>query len=211
MTYPYSVADLPYDYTALSPVIDEETMKTHHDKHHAAYVTKLNDALKDLPEFHQLSLQDLLARIEDLPEAVRGVVRNNGGGHANHSMFWEIMGAPNSTQPKGEVAAAIDAAFGSFEDFKKQFNSAGEKQFGSGWVFVTVDADGKLGVKALPNQDTPLMQKQAVLFGNDVWEHAYYLTYRNRRPEYLQAWWQVVNWDKVEERYQAIKSGAVLI
>lgn len=211
LTYPYSLPELPYAASALAPVIDEETMATHHGKHHQAYITKLNDALKETPEFQKLSLAELMQSLDKLPDSIKAVVRNNGGGHVNHSMFWQIMAAPGSTQPGGKLAEAIDRDFGSMDEFKKQFNSAGEKQFGSGWAFVTADKSGKLAVVAMPNQDTPLSKGQVVLFGNDVWEHAYYITYRNRRPEYLQAWWQVLNWDKVEERYQAAMRGEVFI
>lgn len=211
-TYPFSLPALPYAPETMAPVIDAETMGLHHGKHHQAYVDKLNDALKDHGELQKLDLHTLIGKVNEVPESVRAAVRNQGGGHVNHSMFWEIMGAPNANAtPTGALADAIATGFGAFDDFKKQFNTAGEKQFGSGWVFVTVDDDGKLGLIAQPNQDTPLMQGKKVLFGNDVWEHAYYLTYRNRRAEYLQSWWQVLDWSKVAARYDALKTGQKII
>ncbi|MBI1273761.1 MAG: superoxide dismutase [Alphaproteobacteria bacterium] len=210
--YPYKLPDLPYAADALAPVIDTETMGLHHGKHHQAYIDKLNGALKDHSAAQQLSLTELMAKVQEMPEAVRGVIRNNGGGHVNHSMFWQVMGPPkDGAKPGGELAKAVDAAFGSLDDLKKKFNDAGVKQFGSGWVFVTVEAGGKLAVTARPNQDTPLMEGTSVLFGNDVWEHAYYLTYRNRRPEYLEAWWKVLDWPKVEARYAQLKQGETIL
>ena len=211
MTYPFTLPPLPYAAETMAPVIDAETMTLHHDKHHQAYVDKLNAALKDHGELQKLPLTELLANLNDVPESIRAAVRNQGGGHANHSMFWTIMGAPNeAAAPSGALAAMIDNAFGSFDDFKMKFNEAGEKQFGSGWVFVTIEGD-KLVLAAQPNQDTPLMQGRPVLFGNDVWEHAYYLSYRNRRGEYLQNWWKVLDWAKVAERYDQIKAGNVTV
>ncbi len=211
MIYPFSLPPLPYAVETMAPVIDAETMTLHHSKHHQAYVDKLNAALKDHGELQKLSLTELLAKASEVPESIRAAVRNQGGGHANHSMFWTIMGASNeAAAPIGELAGLIDSSFGSFEDFKKKFNEAGEKQFGSGWVFVTVDGD-KLNIVAQPNQDTPLMQSKPVLFGNDVWEHAYYLSYRNRRGEYLQNWWKVLDWSKVTERHTQIKAGKVIV
>jgi Fe-Mn family superoxide dismutase len=197
----------------MAPVIDAETMALHHGKHHKAYVDKLNEALKDHGDLQKLSLDDLLAKVQEIPESIRSAVRNNGGGHANHSMFWQIMNAPNekAMPVAGELVNAVNAAFGSFDELKKKFNEAGVKQFGSGWVFVTADSTGKLELLAQPNQDTPLMQGKTVLFGNDVWEHAYYLTYRNRRPDYLEAWWKVLDWSKVGARYASIKQGQKIL
>lgn len=211
MTYPFTLPPLPYAVETMSPVIDAETMTLHHSKHHQAYVDKLNAALKDHGELQKLSLLELVGKVSEVPESIRAAVRNQGGGHINHSMFWDVMGAPNeSAAPTGELAALIDTGFGSFDDFKKKFNEAGEKQFGSGWVFVTIE-DGKLGLVAQPNQDTPLMQGKPVLFGNDVWEHAYYLSYRNRRGEYLQNWWKVLDWAKVTARFNKIKAGEKIV
>jgi len=201
-TYPFSLPPLGYDFDALAPFIDAETMELHHDKHHQAYVDKLNDALKDQADLHKYSLEELLAQVDSLPDAVKSAVRNNGGGHANHSMFWTIMEKNENGKPSGELAEAIDRDFGSFEDFKEKFNDAGVKQFGSGWVFL-ISNGSKLEIKSMPNQDTPLMQGVTPIMGNDVWEHAYYVTYRNRRPEYLKQWWNVVNWDEVQKRFEA--------
>ncbi len=212
LKYPYTLPPLPYAPEALAPVIDAETMGLHHGKHHQTYINNLNDALKEHSQLQQLSLHELLAKVGEVPEAIRNTVRNNGGGHINHSMFWDIMGKPNkAAAPTGEVGKAVEAAFGSFDEFKKQFNTAGTKQFGSGWVFVTVDDAGKLAIAPQPNQDTPVMQQKKVLFGNDVWEHAYYLTYRNRRADYLTAWWDVVDWAKIEARYAQLKKGEKIV
>lgn len=201
-TYPFSLPPLGYDFDALAPFIDAETMELHHDKHHQTYVDKLNDALKDQADLQKHSIEELLAQVDSLPDAVKSAVRNNGGGHANHSMFWTIMRKNENGKPSGALAEAIDRDFGSFEDFKEKFNDAGVKQFGSGWVFL-VSNGGKLEIKSMPNQDTPLMQGVTPIMGNDVWEHAYYVTYRNRRPEYLKQWWNVVNWDEVQKRFEA--------
>lgn len=203
----FTLPDLPYEPTALEPHIDAQTMGLHHGKHHQAYVTNLNNALSEHTQLHGLSLNDLLAKLGELPEGIRNAVRNNGGGHANHSMFWGIMGPNAGGEPTGAVGEAIARDFGGFEDFKKKFNDAGLKQFGSGWVFVTADASGKLELVAKPNQDTPVMEGKAVLMGNDVWEHAYYLKYQNRRADYLNAWWNVVNWAAVNARLAAIVKG----
>ena len=206
-TGPYTLPPLPYAFAALEPHIDAQTMELHHGKHHQAYVANLNKALADYGQLQGLSLPDLLAQGANLPEAIRTAVRNNGGGHANHSMFWSIM-APNAGgAPTGGVAKAIDKSFGGFDAFKKAFNEAGAKQFGSGWVFVTVGADGALAIKAQPNQDTPLMEGRGVLMGNDVWEHAYYLKYQNRRADYLTAWWNLVNWSAVNDRLARLGKG----
>lgn len=203
----FTLPDLPYDPTALEPHIDAQTMGLHHGKHHQTYITNLNNALSEHTQLHGLSLHDLLKKLGELPEGIRTAVRNNGGGHANHSMFWSIMGPNAGGDPTGAVGTAIARDFGSFEDFKKKFNDAGLKQFGSGWVFVTADQQGKLEIVAKPNQDTPAMDGKAVLMGNDVWEHAYYLKYQNRRADYLNAWWNVVNWSVVNDRLAAIAKG----
>lgn len=201
--YPFSVAPLPYAYDALEPVIDEQTMKLHHDKHHQAYVTNLNKALENHPELHGKSVADLVRDLNSLPEEIRTAVRNNGGGHYNHAMFWENMTPGGSGEPKGELVQAIKSAFGGFDEMKKKFNEAGAKQFGSGWAWLVVDGDGKLAITSTPNQDNPLTDGKTPILGNDVWEHAYYLKYQNRRGDYLEAWWKVVNWDKVTERFAA--------
>lgn len=206
----FTLPALAYDTAALEPHIDATTMATHHGKHHQTYITNLNNALAEHSQLHDLSLEDLLKRLGELPEGIRTAVRNNGGGHANHSMFWSIMGPDAGGDPTGEVGSAITRDFGSFDDFKKKFNEAGTKQFGSGWVFVTSDTAGKLSIVAQPNQDTPLFNGTPILFGNDVWEHAYYLKYQNRRADYLAAWWNVVNWDAVNARLAKIKDGAVI-
>jgi superoxide dismutase, Fe-Mn family len=197
----HTLPPLPYPTNALEPHIDAQTMEIHHGKHHNAYVTNLNAALEKAPELADKSLEDLLRNLNSVPEAVRSAVRNNGGGHWNHSQFWRTM-APNAGgAPTGKLAAAIDAAFGDFEKFKEAFNAAGVGRFGSGWVWL-VNEGGKLAITSTPNQDNPLMEgKSAPLLGNDVWEHAYYLKYQNRRPDYLKAWWNTVNWDEVGKRY----------
>lgn len=207
---PYSLPPLPYPANANEPQIDARTMEIHHGKHHQAYVTNLNAALKDQGELARLPLEQLLAGLDKVPESVRTAIRNNGGGHANHSMFWQVMGGKGG-EPTGEVLAAIDRDLGGFARLKTDFNGAGARVFGSGWVFVTVDREGKLAIGAKPNQDTPLMEGKRVLFGNDVWEHAYYLTYQNRRPDYLAAWWNVVDWSRIAERYAAAKAGTLAI
>jgi Fe-Mn family superoxide dismutase len=207
---PFKLDPLPYANNALEPHIDAKTMEIHHDRHHAAYVNNLNTVAKDHAEIGSKPLHEILANLNSVPESVRTMVRNNGGGHANHTMFWQIMG-PGGGKPAGEVAAAIDRDLGGLEKFQNDFNAAGGRVFGSGWVFVTVARDGKLALETRPNQDTPLMDGKRVLFGNDVWEHAYYLLYQNRRPDYLKAWWNVVNWNKVGERYAAAKAGTLTI
>jgi len=207
---PFKLPPLPYGYDALEPSIDGKTMELHHDKHHAAYVKKLNEAVKDHSKVAAMPLQEILVKLDELPEDIRTTVRNNGGGHANHSMYWQIMGKEGSA-PKGELKTAIDSDLGGVDKLKEDFNSKGEKVFGSGWVFVTVSPEGKLSLVSKPNQDTPLMDGKHVLFGNDVWEHAYYLKYQNRRPEYLKAWWDVVNWDAIADRYAAAKAGKLTI
>ena len=207
---PYKLDPLPYPPSKNEPHIDAQTMEIHHDRHHAAYVNNLNSVMAQQPDLAKQPLVDLLSRLNSVPEAVRTAIRNNGGGHANHTMFWQIMGGTGG-EPKGDLKAAIDRDFGGFDKLQDQFNAAGGRIFGSGWVFVSVSRDGKLALVTKPNQDTPLIDGQRALMGNDVWEHAYYLKYQNRRPDYLKAWWNVVNWDKIAERYSAAKSGALTI
>jgi len=197
----YEVPPLPYDYAALEPHIDEQTMRLHHDKHHQAYVDKANGAL-DGTEHEGKPIEEVVANLDALPADIKGVVRNNGGGHLNHSLFWESMSPDGGGEPSGDLAGAIDDAFGSFDAFKEQFEAAGVKQFGSGWAWLVVDG-GALKVTSTPNQDNPVTGGQTPLLGNDVWEHAYYLKYNNRRPEYLKTWWNVVDWNRVGERYAA--------
>lgn len=202
----FELPPLPYAYNALEPYIDEETMHLHHDKHHQAYVTNLNTALQG-HEFANLPVDEVLRRINEVPEGARTAVRNNGGGHSNHTMFWTIMTPGGSKEPAGALAQAIDSTFGSFDQLKAQFNDAGAKRFGSGWAWLTIGQDGKLQVSSTANQDSPLMEGVYPIMGNDVWEHAYYLKYQNRRPEYLAAWWNVVNWDEVAKRFEQARSG----
>jgi Fe-Mn family superoxide dismutase len=204
----FELPPLPYDYAALEPHIDTQTMQIHHDKHHAAYVTNLNNALQGQPQWESMSVVDILRQINSVPENIRTAVRNNAGGHSNHTMFWEIMTPGGSGQPTGELAAAITETFGSFDQFKATFNDAGVKRFGSGWAWLTLDPNGKLQVISTANQDSPYMDGLYPVMGNDVWEHAYYLKYQNRRPDYLNAWWNVVNWNIVGTRYQQGKSGS---
>jgi superoxide dismutase, Fe-Mn family len=198
----YSVPPLPYDYAALEPTIDEQTMQLHHDKHHQAYVDKANDALAGT-EWEDKPVEEVLADLSSLPDDKQAVVRNNGGGHANHTLFWESMSPDGGGEPSGDLADAINAAFGSFDEFKSQFEANGVGQFGSGWTWLVYD--GGLKLEKTPNQDSPVLNGQTPLLGNDVWEHAYYLKYQNRRPDYLKAWWDVVNWDKVAERFASAK------
>jgi len=202
----YELPPLPYDYNALEPYIDTETMQLHHDKHHAAYVTNLNNALQG-NQLASLSIEELMRRINEVPENIRTAVRNNGGGHVNHSMFWQIMKPHGGGAPGGDLANAINSAFGSFDAFKTAFNDAGAKRFGSGWAWLVLGRDGKLQVTSTANQDSPLMEGLYPIMGNDVWEHAYYLKYRNRRPEYLAAWWNVVNWDEIAKRFSHARRG----
>lgn len=205
LTYPFSLPELPYAFDALEPVIDAQTMQLHHDKHHQTYVDKLNEALKDHTEFHTRPLENILQNLAQVPEAARTAVKNHGGGHHNHSLFWQIMKRNDGAAPTGATLAAIERTFGSFDDFKTKFNDAGAKLFGSGWVFLVYDG-GELKIQPMPNQDSPLMNNQKVVFGNDVWEHAYYLKYQNKRPDYLKAWWDVVNWEIVGERINDLQS-----
>lgn len=200
----HTLPALPYAADALEPHIDAQTMNIHHGKHHQGYVNNLNAAIEKAPELASWSLDDLCARINEVPEAVRTAVRNNAGGHWNHSLFWQVM-APNAGgEPSGDLAAAINSAFGSFAGFKEKFQAAGASRFGSGWAWL-VSSNGKLSVESTPNQDNPLMEGKKAILGVDVWEHAYYLKYQNARPAYLKAWWNVVNWAKVAERYAAAK------
>ncbi len=200
----HSVPPLPYAYNALEPHIDEQTMQIHHDKHHAAYVTNLNAALEKEPSLQNKSIEELISSIDSVPEGIRTAVRNNGGGHANHTMFWEIMGPNGGGQPTGAIADAITKTFGSFDSLKEEFNKAATTRFGSGWAWLVVNG-GKLEVTSTPNQDNPMMEGKTALFGLDVWEHAYYLKYQNRRPEYISAWWNTINWDAVNQRYSKAK------
>jgi superoxide dismutase, Fe-Mn family len=200
----FSVPPLPYDYDALESTIDAETMRLHHDKHHQAYVDNANKALEGT-DLADASVEDVLRNLEQLPEDKRTAVRNNAGGHANHSFFWEIMGPQAGGSPSGAVASAIDSAFGSFDSFKETFNQNGVTRFGSGWTWLVWNGTA-LEAYSTPNQDSPILQGHVPILGNDVWEHAYYLTYRNRRPEYLEAWWNVVNWDAVAERFESASS-----
>jgi Fe-Mn family superoxide dismutase len=195
----HKVPDLPYAFNALEPHIDALTMEIHHDKHHAAYVAKLNAALEGHADLQDKTVEQLLRGIDGLPESIRGAVRNHGGGHANHSLFWPTMSPNGGGQPAGELAEAIRGAFGSFESFQEKFNGAAGGQFGSGWGWLVVD-NGNLEILALPNQDSPLMQGKTPLMGVDVWEHAYYLHYQNRRPDYLKAWWNTIDWNTVAQR-----------
>ena len=195
----FTLPPLPYANDALEPHIDAKTMEIHHDKHHQAYVNNLNAAIEKAPELQGKSLDDLMRGINSVPEAVRTAVRNNGGGHWNHSMFWEIMGPGAGGEPSGALADAIKSAFGDFSKFKEQFAAAAAGRFGSGWAWLINDG-GKLSITSTPNQDNPLMDGKKPVFGIDVWEHAYYLKYQNRRPDYIDAWWNVVNWDEINKR-----------
>src|SRR5947209_250929 len=201
----FTVPPLPYPYEALEPTIDTQTMQIHHDKHHAAYVNNLNAALKEHPDLQAKSIEDLLKGINSVPENIRTAVRNNGGGHANHTLFWEIMRPGGSKQPTGALAQDVNSTFGGFEQLKQQVTQAAIGRFGSGWAWLCLDGSGQLHVESTPNQDTPLMEGHTPILGVDVWEHAYYLKYQNRRPDYLAAWWNVVNWDEVGRRYDAAK------
>jgi Fe-Mn family superoxide dismutase len=198
----YEVPPLPYDYAALEPHIDEATMRVHHDKHHQAYVDKANDALAGT-DFDGKPIEEVLKDLDSLPSEKQGPVRNNGGGHYNHSLFWESMSPDGGGEPTGALAEAINAAFGSFEDFKTKVKETGVGQFGSGWAWLVHDGSG-LAVVGSPNQDNPISKGQTPLLGVDVWEHAYYLKYQNKRPDYIEAWWNVVDWGKVGERYDAV-------
>ena len=202
---PYELPPLPYAYDALEPYIDEQTMKLHHDKHHQAYVTNLNGALDKHKDLYDKTPEQLLSDLDAVPEDIRTTVRNNGGGHVNHTMFWQIMKPGGGGQPEGPISGQINSDFGDFESFKKQFNEQTAKQFGSGWGWL-VFKDGKLSILTTPNQDSPVSQGLYPILGNDIWEHAYYLKYQNRRPEYLAAWWNTVNWAEVGKRFEKAQS-----
>jgi Fe-Mn family superoxide dismutase len=199
----YSVPPLPYDYSALEPHIDEATMRVHHDKHHQAYVDKVNAALEGT-EWEDKPIQEVVANLDQIPEDKRGPVRNNGGGHLNHSLFWEWLATDGGGAPSGDLAAAIDSAFGSFDEFKEKFKAAGVNQFGSGWAWLVHDGSG-LAIVSTPNQDNPITSGKTPLLGVDVWEHAYYLKYQNKRPDYIDAFWNVVNWAKVAEAFERVR------
>lgn len=197
----FTVPDLPYGYNALEPYIDEETMRLHHDKHHAAYVNNLNAALEKHPEWFDKTIEQIVTELDAIPDDVRNAVRNNGGGHANHSFFWTIMSAGDEGKPEGPLADAITNKFGSLESFQEQLEKAGASQFGSGWAWLVV-ANGQLEIISTPNQDSPLTEGKTPILGVDVWEHAYYLKYKNARADYLKAWWNVVNWKEVTNRFE---------
>ena len=200
----YTLPDLPYAYDALEPHIDELTMKLHHDKHHNTYVTNLNAAIEKHPELGQQSIEELITNLNDVPEDIRMAVRNNGGGHANHAFFWEIMGPNGGGEPTGAIKGAIESAFCNYDNFKDQFLAAATGRFGSGWAWL-VDNDGKLEIMSTPNQDSPLTEGKTPLLGIDVWEHAYYKKYSNVRPDYVKAFFNVINWDEVNNRYKAVQ------
>jgi superoxide dismutase, Fe-Mn family len=207
---PFKLEPLPYPSNKNEPHIDTQTMEIHHGRHHAAYVNNLNTAAARYPELSSRPLHEVLSKLSDVPETVRTAVRNNGGGHANHTMFWQIMGGAGG-EPTGDLKSAIVRDFGGLDKLQEQFNAAGMRVFGSGWVFVTVSTDGKLTLTTKPNQDTLVMDGQRALMGNDVWEHAYYLKYQNRRADYLKAWWNVIDWEKVAARYASAKAGTLTI
>lgn len=202
---PYQLPKLPYSYDALEPYIDARTMEIHHTKHHQTYINNVNAALEKYPALADKSVEDLIRDLNAVPEDIRTVVRNNGGGHANHSMFWTIMAPKAGGEPSGELAEAIKSAFGGFDGFKDQFSKAAAGRFGSGWAWLSVDGSGKLVVTSTPNQDSPLSEGLKPILGLDVWEHAYYLNYQNRRPDYVAAWWNVVNWKQVASNYASSK------
>lgn len=197
----HTLPELPYSYDALEPYIDEETMKLHHDKHHAAYIKNLNDAIEKHPELASKTAEELLLDLNNIPEDIRMIVKNNGGGHLNHSMFWEIMRPNVGGEPTEALAEEIKKYFGSFADFQKKFEETGLKRFGSGWVWLVKDRDGKLDIVSTANQDNPMSDGLFPIMGNDVWEHAYYLKYKNMRADYLKVWWNVVNWQEIESRF----------
>ncbi len=201
----FTVPPLPYAFDALEPYIDKQTMEIHHDKHHGAYVTNLNKALESAPDLQNKTVEELLANnCAIVPENIRTAVRNNGGGHINHSMFWQIMAPKAGGNPSGDVAQAINSTFGSFDQFKEKFNAAAAARFGSGWAWL-VKTGGKVDIISTANQDSPVMEGKFPVMGLDVWEHAYYLKYQNRRPEYLAAWWNTVNWPEIEKRFNSAK------
>lgn len=196
---------LPYPANALEPYIDEQTMNIHHDRHHNTYVTNLNTALEQNPELQNKSIEELISNLDNIPENIRNAVRNNGGGHANHSLFWQILTPNGGKTPSGAIAEAIDRELGGFQKFKDDFTKAATTRFGSGWAWLVVDSSGKLSITSTPNQDNPLSQGLIPILGLDVWEHAYYLKYQNKRPDYIAAFWNVVNWDEVNRRYEEAK------
>jgi Fe-Mn family superoxide dismutase len=198
----FTLPPLPYDFAALEPHIDAKTMEIHHGKHHQTYVNNLNAAIEKAPELAKKSLDELMRNVSTIPEAVRTAVRNNSGGHWNHSMFWQIMAPKAGGEPAGNLGTAIKSAFGDFAKFREQFSAAGVGRFGSGWAWL-INSGGKLSITSTPNQDNPLMEGKKAIMGLDVWEHAYYLKYQNRRPDYISAWWNVVNWKEVEKRFAA--------
>jgi len=202
---PFKLPELSYAYDALEPFIDRQTMEIHHQKHHNAYVSKLNAAIEGHGDLHVKSIEDLLKSLNRLPDNIRTAVRNNGGGHYNHTLFWSIMGPGKGGQPAGKLGEAIDEEFGSFENFREDFSSAAANRFGSGWAWLVIDEAGKLAVNSTANQDSPISVGQIPILGLDVWEHAYYLKYQNRRPEYIENWWNVVDWDSVNELYQSTR------
>ncbi len=206
----YTLPPLPYDYGALEPYIDAKTMEIHYTKHHQAYITNVNNALKDYPDHQGKPIEKLIANLDALPEGIRTTVRNNGGGHANHSLFWRIMKPNGGGEPTGTLGGAITSELGGFTKFKEDFSKAGATRFGSGWAWLVVGKDGKLAITSTPNQDNPIMEGKGLtpILGLDVWEHAYYLKYQNRRPDYIAAWWNTVNWDEVALRYDAAKAKA---
>lgn len=205
----FELAPLPYGYDALEPFIDTTTMQLHHDKHHAAYVNNLNAAIEKYGDLQSQSIEELIVNLNSVPEDIRTTVRNNAGGHINHTMFWQIMGPNGGGAPTGDIAKVINDQFGGFDAFKQQFNDAGTKRFGSGWVWLVRNNQGDLQIISTPNQDSPLLEGQFPIMGNDVWEHAYYLKYQNRRPEYLNAWWNVLNWEEINRRYAEAMSQKV--
>lgn len=198
----YALSNLPYPYDALEPYIDTETMKIHHDKHHAAYVEKLNDAIDKIADFAEKPIEEVLKNLDQIPEASQTAVSNHGGGHANHSFFWQILAPAGSTKLDDDLATAINREFGELKNFKEQFTAAALNQFGSGWAWLCLDTDQRLSIISTSNQDSPLSQNLAPILNLDVWEHAYYLKYQNRRAEYIKNWWQIVNWSKVNELYK---------
>lgn len=201
----HQLPDLPYGFDALEPHIDARTMEIHHGKHHAGYVSKLNAAIEGNSELANMEVEDLLKSLPKIPENIRTAVRNNGGGHYNHTIFWKIMGPNGGGEPTGDLASAISNTFGSFQDFKSEFSKAAATRFGSGWAWLVLNKSGDLSVMSTPNQDNPISQELKPVMGLDVWEHAYYLKYQNRRPDYIEAWWNVVNWNAVAERYSNLK------
>ncbi|MBW4556962.1 MAG: superoxide dismutase [Trichormus sp. ATA11-4-KO1] len=198
----FELPPLPYNYDALEPYIDAETMRLHHDKHHQAYVSKVNEVLEKHPELHSKNIEDLIVGLNSLPQDIMTTVRNHGGGHVNHTMFWQIMTYHGGGEPTGAIAEIINDNFGDLETFKQRFNDAGTKQFGSGWVWLVRTPDNKFEITSTPNQDSPMTSGSFPIMGNDVWEHAYYLKYQNRRAEYLKQWWNVVNWNEINKRLQ---------